>query len=578
MYKLVNKIFFSAILAFASIGSTNLMGQCSFTLGNDTSLCEPSTLTLYGPTAYSSYYWSPGGNISQNITVNTTGTYSLSATLLGTDLVVNGDFSAGNTGFTTSYNPPAGGTWGPLSIEGTCMISTDPFLTHSNFMSFGDHTSGTGNMFVVNGAAAANTIVWSQTITVVPNTDYNFSAWVASVLTSVPVGQQAQLQFSINGTLLGSVYSAPLTGGTWSNFYVTWNSGTNTSAVITIVDQCTVTSGNDFALDDIFFQEVCIYNDTINVAINPNPVLSTSASYGTICNGDSNELFVFSSIPGTDFIWTPGNLNGYYQVIYPTSSTIYTVTGTVAGCSSSSSINIEVNPNPVISATSFPPVICIGTSSSLSASSDISGTSFDWIPGGLSGSPVVVTPATSTVYSVTGTASGCTATATVDITINPMPVVTITTADELPVCVGNSVTLQASGASSYTWASPPANTSSVVVTPLDNDTITVYGESQNCWDTASFAIPVIICDLTIPNIITPNNDSKNDYFFVDGIENFAVNNVKIFNRWGKLIYEKDGYKNDWDGEGCADATYYYVISVKTNTTEKEFSGTVTVLR
>jgi gliding motility-associated-like protein len=432
-------------------------------------------------------------------------------------------------------------------------------------------------MFVVNGAATANTIVWTETIMVVPNTDYNFSAWVASVLASVPVGQQAQLQFSINGILLGSVYSAPLAGGTWSNFYVTWNSGTNTSAVITIVDQCTVTSGNDFALDDIFFQEVCTYSDTINVTINPNPVITSSALPGIICNGDLCELFGLSTITGTDYNWMPGNLNGNYQVVFPTSTTTYTVTGIVAGCSGSYSINITVNPNPVISPSVNPSAICLGTSGSLAASSDISGTSFDWIPGNLNGSPVVVNPAATTTYTVTGTIAGCTGSATVDLTVNPNPLVTITTTDDLPVCVGNSVTLLASGATSYIWSSPPANTNSVVVTPQDTYTISVYGESINCWDTASIEIPVIICDLTIPNVITPNSDLHNDYFVVDGIDKFTENKVQIFNRWGKLIYEKEGYKNDWNGDGHAAGTYYYVIDVKNGTTEKTFSGTLTIL-
>jgi gliding motility-associated-like protein len=590
MNKFIRSVILVVITGVTTIGSSKLSAQCSYTLGNDTSFCEPSTLTLNGPAAYSSYYWSPGGFNTQSITVSTTGTYILSTTLLGTDLVVNGDFSAGNTGFTTSYNPPAGGTWGPLSIEGTCMVSTNPFLTHSNFMSFGDHTTGTGNMFVVNGAAAANTIVWSETIMVVPNTDYNFSAWVASVLTSVPVGQQAQLQFSINGTLLGSVYSAPLTGGTWSNFYVTWNSGANTSAVITIVDQCTVTSGNDFALDDIFFQEVCLYSDTINVTINPNPAISTSALPGTICNGDSCELFGLSSITGTDFVWLPGNLSGNYQVVNPTSTTTYTVTGTIAGCSGSSTISIGVNPNPVISPSVNPSAICLGNSALLSASSDISGASFDWVPGNLNGSPVDVTPSGTTIYTVTGTTSGCTGTATVNLTVNPNPVVTITTIDELPVCVGNSVTLLASGATLYTWSSPPANTNSVVVTPQETYTITVYGESFNCWDTASIEIPVIICDLTIPNVITPNGYGGNEEFGIKGIKYFKNSTLLIYNRWGKKIFESDNYdcnaeddgtisgSDCWNGGNASDGTYYYVLTVKTTTTERTFSGTITILR
>ena len=68
-------------------------------------------------------------------------------------------------------------------------------------------------------------------------------------------------------------------------------------------------------------------------------------------------------------------------------------------------------------------------------------------------------------------------------------------------------------------------------------------------------IVVESCDL-IPNIITPNNDGVNDYFYSDI---FLVGkwNITIANRWGKIVYSSDDYQNNFNGDGLQDGTYYY---------------------
>jgi gliding motility-associated-like protein len=77
----------------------------------------------------------------------------------------------------------------------------------------------------------------------------------------------------------------------------------------------------------------------------------------------------------------------------------------------------------------------------------------------------------------------------------------------------------------------------------------------------------------IMGIITPNGDGLNDTWVIIGIENFRNNNVKIYNRWGNLVYEKDYYQNNWDGHSDGRLTimesskllpvgvYYYIIDL-----------------
>jgi hypothetical protein len=165
------------------------------------------------------------------------------ASTAAVSLVVNGDFSAGNTGFSSDY------TFSPGNIlnAATYCIDTDPHNCHSGAASFGDHTTGSGLMMVLNGSGNSTDRAWEETVAVAANARYTFSMWVASWSTSSP----ARLQVLINGEQVGADFTAPSLTGEWALFTVPWDSGTNTSATISIVDANTAAGGNDFALDDI---------------------------------------------------------------------------------------------------------------------------------------------------------------------------------------------------------------------------------------------------------------------------------------------------------------------------------------
>ena len=152
------------------------------------------------------------------------------------NLIVNGDFESGNTGFSSDYTFSPGNLFPPAVYD----VLSDPSSAHFAATSFGDHTSGSGLMMAVNGATLTGLTVWSQAVTVPPNTDYNFSAWVASWFPASP----AQLQFLINGSPIGTV-TAPSTTGIWQQFATTWNSGSNTSAIIEIIDLNTAFFGTE---------------------------------------------------------------------------------------------------------------------------------------------------------------------------------------------------------------------------------------------------------------------------------------------------------------------------------------------
>jgi len=88
----------------------------------------------------------------------------------------------------------------------------------------------------------------------------------------------------------------------------------------------------------------------------------------------------------------------------------------------------------------------------------------------------------------------------------------------------------------------------------------------------------------IPNVFTPNNDGVNDNFFVETYGEFEIGNMKIYNRWGELIWETTNPVEYWegksrDGKEYPTSTYFYIYKAKSSSgKEYESSGSVTLLR
>jgi hypothetical protein len=185
------------------------------------------------------------------------------ASIASANLITNGDFSSGVSGFASGYGYVAPVNQGSCYPETTFTIATSPNICHNLWANFGDHTTGTGNMMIVNGATVANDVVWEEGPTtgnaglssLQQNTNYYFSGWIAATYPTSPADLQFAVQGNVTSQALGT-FTASTTTGLWQQFYVTWNSGSNTSANLTIVDLNTAASGNDFALDDLSFDRV----------------------------------------------------------------------------------------------------------------------------------------------------------------------------------------------------------------------------------------------------------------------------------------------------------------------------------
>lgn len=222
------------------------------------------------------YLWNTGES-TQSIDVDIADDYDVTATSpqgctgsgiisVARELVENGDFEAGNDGSFSSgylYIPDGAGNSELVADNDNrgYSITTDGNNVHNNFWGF-DHTTGSGNFMAINGHD--NITIWEQTIDVLPNTNYYFSAWARSLNAAGPF---AKLVFTINGIEIGSqldltarLNDSDPAHDNWKRFYGNWMSGPSTnSVVLAIKNKEPSHGGNDFAIDDISFASLSTF-------------------------------------------------------------------------------------------------------------------------------------------------------------------------------------------------------------------------------------------------------------------------------------------------------------------------------
>ena len=164
------------------------------------------------------------------------------------NLLRNPAFSQGNVGFITQYKYVS-----KINSETQYTIATDPSKVSiwGDWVKFGDHTTGKGNMLIVNGATRSKVIVWSETVHVKPHTNYTFGFWGSDV--NAHSQSRPVLQASFNGTR-STRLAQFLTTPRWVHYTWTWNSGSSSVVDISVFDVNTAAAWNDFALDDMSLQ------------------------------------------------------------------------------------------------------------------------------------------------------------------------------------------------------------------------------------------------------------------------------------------------------------------------------------
>jgi gliding motility-associated-like protein len=583
------KIFRILIVVFYLVVSKSaLLAQCTgneppIELGNDTILCQGQTLNLVAALGYDYYQWSTG-SFSNQITVNSSGTYVVSAGLTGNNLILNGNFQGGTTAvannFTSSYIPGTGGTYGLLSNEGQYAVSTSPSLVHNNFMNCGDHTTGNGNMLIANGAATPNTIVWSQTVTVAPNTNYAFSFWQMNVLNT---NATSNLQLYINNAPISAIVPTNPTACVWDENTGFWNSGSSTSAVLSIVNQSVVGSGNDFAIDDIFFAPICLVEDSIAILYD---TIQVNAGLDIVfCANETGNLNATANTNVVDWNWSNGATS---PNINPQTSGIYTITATSEnGCDATDDVNVSITPmNWNIDDVFIGPADCGLNNGYVSAVT--SGTfndppSYTWTGPGPNNpnfiNASVWTDLAVGWYYLEIESAGCYMYDSAYVTPNNPPNAVVTAnpiSGFYPLTVNFQNTSQNS--TSYFWNFGNGQTANVndlssqqqTFDTTGTYTVMLVAQTGNCFDTTFIQIevleppvipPVLPVGLEATNVFSPNGDGKNDYYEFK-LLNIIELELTILNRWGQVVFESKDINTVWDGKSqngddAADGVYFY---------------------
>lgn len=259
---------------------------------------------------------------------------------------------------------------------------------------------------------------------------------------------------------------------------------TNTGWIVTATPSATTTysvTGTD--------NNGCTATTSMQLTVNASPVINVNPPV-TICNGNSATLNVSGAVA---YNWLPIAITGNAINVNPSTTSTYTVIGEDAnGCKDTATTTVNVNQLPLINTTQGVSA-CIGSSATLSANGAIN---YSWQPGNINSQLISVSPTTTTTYTVIATDNnGCSNTATTVLTINPLPLVSVSS--NAIICNGSNTTLTASGAVAYLWS--PANSlntntgSSVIATPSAATTYSVTATDINgCTNTASVNITLNI--------------------------------------------------------------------------------------
>ena len=318
----------------------------------------------------------------------------------------------------------------------------------------------------------------------------------------------------------------------------------------------------------------CSNMDTVSVTVNTLPIV-TASNDTTICEGDTATITANSTI--TTYTWDNGLGVGQTQQVTPVILTTYIVSvSDIIGCIGYDTVDVNVNALPVL-VTNNDTILCNGDSITLFATGALT---YTWDNGLGAGQTHLLLSPLDTAYIVVGIdGNGCSATDSVVVTLATSNVIA---SNDTSICLGSSATISATGATNFTWDNGLGVGQSFIVNPSAQTIYIVTGDDNGCLssDTVIISIDNQNC-FNIPTVFTPNGDGKNDLWNIGGIELYPDIIVKVFNRWGDLMFESEkGYPESWDGTyngtNSPSATYYYIIVLGDG--EEGVTGTINIVR
>jgi len=316
-----------------------------------------------------------------------------------------------------------------------------------------------GPIALTFNASKTYTVAGSYTVTLIANN----GTCSDSIKQTITVNPLPTVTIAATSSVICAGQSSTLTASGASTY--SWNTGAITAAIavtpsVTITYTVIGTNGNG-----------CSNSSVKTITVNALPIVNIAATSSVICAGQSSTL---TASGASTYSWNTGAITAAIAVT-PSVTITYTVIGTNGnGCINSSVKTITVNALPIVNIAATGSVICAGQSSTLTASG---ASTYSWNTGAITAA-IAVTPSVTITYTVIGTnGNGCSNSSVKTITVNALPTVNIAATGSV-ICAGQSSTLTASGASTYSW-NTGAITAAIAVTPSVTSTYTVIGTNGN---------------------------------------------------------------------------------------------------
>jgi hypothetical protein len=299
------------------------------------------------------------------------------------------------------------------------------------------------------------------------------------------------------------------------------------------------------------------------VVVSSSPQLNVAATTTVICAGSP---ITFTASGANTYTWSNGGGNSSITTFSPLAATVYSVTGATNGCVSSKTIAIATTAALSVSVNGGT-VTCAGSPTLIIASG---ASTYVW-SNSAQGASVTVSPQSTTVYSVVGTAGPCSATGTIQVDVLPLPQINIWSSRSI-ACINDSVTIYVNGALNYTWlhANFIGDTYGFFATSAFN--FTVHGVDANgCENSVEYIQAVEECvSIASPNAALQNIKVYPNPFStmltIDYSAGIELMHVKITDVIGRELRGETHAcsgrgKLQLDTEGFADGIYLLSLSI-----------------
>lgn len=436
------------------------------------------------------------------------------------------------------------------------------------------------------GTGATSTLLPSGTYTVVVTDNLGCTADV-QVIINQPDAISLTTSSTPSSCAVPDGSAEVVASGGAGAFTYSWSPTGGNAAIATNIGAgnytVTVTDGNG-----------CQQTANVSVGLADGPVISIDNIQNTTCPGGSDGSATLSVTGGDGnytYLWSSSGGTGSTATgLSPGSYTVAVTDG--SGCEATQQVNIG-QPNELVVSGTVVNADCLGNSGqiSVSATGGNGGFTYSWTPGGQTSSTITVGPG---AYQVVVTDSeNCVQQANftvglsnnLDVSVEP-PLATIEGGESVELLV---VVDPAGVNASYSWF-PPQGLSCVdcanpTASPSETTTYTVIVSTpEGCVDTSTVTIFVTTpCgEIFMPTIFSPNSDGLNDDLCVMG-GCIVEMDLKIYNRWGELVFESFSPADCWDGtfrgKPMNSAVFVYKLYVRlADGTEVDTTGNVNLVR